>query len=228
MDSRYHVEMTQRVLAKYFAPGALREVVRANVGQDSLRGLFGFDAHRHFCDPNLAHSWAYVDAEHALIEDLAAKRGPVAQQRAALGRLLHTVQDFYAHTNYVDLWLTRYGLAETDRIDGLDDGLIASPELRVGEWIFWRDSLYYIPVVGRLLRRIWLPAGSHEAVNLDSPARGPRFSLALSTAGQRSRLEYRRALQAIGRVGGPTALAAFHAADPVPAMQWAGLASTNG
>jgi hypothetical protein len=228
MNARYHVEMTQGVLAKHFTPGALREVVLANVGQDSLRGLFGIDAHRHCCDPDLAHSWAYVDAEHALIEDLAARRGPIAQQRAALGRLLHTVQDFYAHTNYVDLWLTRYGLAETDRIDGLDDGLIGSPELRVGEWIFWRDSLYYIPVVGRLLRRIWLPAGSHEAMNLDSPAQGPRFSLALSTASQRTRMEYRRALRAIGRVGGSAALKAFHAADPASVMQWAALPSTNG
>lgn len=220
MDTQYHIETTRQVLGTWFAPHAITQVIRANVAQDSLAGLFGAQAYRHFCDPVIDHSRAYIESEHALIARLAQARAPADRQRAAFGRLLHTVQDFYSHSNYIDLWLTVHGDGAPDAIDGLDRKLIASPELRVGEWIFWRDSLYYIPVLGRLLRRVWLPPGSHEAMKLDSPAQGPRFRLALATARQRTQVEYRRAVDSIARAGGAMAVQAFHGLEAARGPAW--------
>ncbi len=223
MYGRYHAQATRQILGNVFDTRALRQIIAANVWQDSLQGLFGADPHRHFCDPHLARSWAYVEEEHARIVDLVGQPDAGTRQRAAFGRLLHTVQDFYAHTNYVDLWLARMGWSRD--IDGLDAELVVSPELRVGEWVFWRDSLYYIPLVGSLLRRVWLPAGSHEAMNLDSPAQGPRFALALEAARQRTLVEYRRVVAAIAAAGGQAAVLAFHGTAPQAATGWVGVPS---
>ena len=220
MYGRYHAQATREVLGAAFDAPALGEVIAANIWQDSLPGLFGAEPHRHFCDPQLAHSWAYVEDEHRRIIELAGQHNQSARQRAAFGRLLHTVQDFYAHTNYVDLWLARVGWDKT--INGLDAELVGSPELRVGEWVFWRDSLYYIPVLRRFLRRVWLPAGSHEAMNLDSPAQGPRFGLALAAARQRTRVEYDRVVAALAEVGGYTAVMAFHGTPVRQRTVWSG------
>ena len=72
----------------------------------------GTRPHIHFDDDKFAEANAYVAKEHARIVELACEPSRPgtpedalvgADQRAALGRLCHTVQDFYAHSNYVDL-----------------------------------------------------------------------------------------------------------------------------
>lgn len=210
---RYHIQATRAAVDAYFAPAALRQVLRANVMQDSLAGLFGADAHRHFCDLRVARGWAYVEEEHARIASLAARPGTEQAMRQAFGRLLHTVQDFYAHSNYVELWLRKHGgmLAnDSAHVDDADDVLMHHPQLRTGDWVFWRDIDFYVPGLGQVIRRFWVPANSHEAINLDSPARGPSFRFALAMARQRTRREYRRTIEKIHKVGGDTMIARFH------------------
>lgn len=213
MLSQYHVEITNRSIGSFFSPAALREIVGANVGQDSLRSLFGAEPHRHVCDCTLTQSLTYVDGEHARIADLSQAPDGVREQRAAFGRLLHTVQDFYAHTNYVALWLAETGGAEridTAAIKGLDPQILAHPSLRIAQWVAWRDPFYYLPLVGNVMRRFWLPEESHEAIHLDSPDRGSLFPLALRVACQHTLVEYWRAVKAIGEHGDKGALARFH------------------
>jgi hypothetical protein len=213
MQPQYHVDMTTTMLGLHFEPEALQQVIEANLAQDSLISLLGGEAHRHFCDREIERSFEYIDSEHARIAEYTGRPGGATVQRAALGRLLHTAQDFYAHTNYVELWLSgNGGLHGTSpvEIDALDREVIEHPELRVAEWVPWREWLYYVPMLGSIARRVWLPTCSHEAMHLDGPERGPQFAYALETGRQRTEIEYRRAVATIYACGGEEAVAAFH------------------
>jgi hypothetical protein len=221
MLGRYHEEITRRILGKFFTPKTLKEIVRANIAQDTLPSLFGAGAHRHVCDCTVAHSLDYIAEEHAQIAELAQMPGREQEQRAALGRLLHTAQDFYAHTNYVALWLAEKGEAVLANLeidleinlegnDGLESHLWSHEHLQIAQWTAWREPLYYVPVIGNLMRWIWLPEASHEAIHLDSPDRGPRFQVAMAIAQQRTHKEYAQAVATIRRVGGTVAVALFH------------------
>jgi hypothetical protein len=213
MLSRYHIEITKNSLENFFTPASFREITRANVRQDSFASLFGIDARRHVCDCTVAESLAYVEEEHQRIAELAYVSTGAAQQRAALGRLLHTVQDFYAHTNYVSLWLAERRPGITDeqvKIDAFDPDIFDHPALQIAQWSTWREPLYYVPGLGDWMRRVCLPASSHEAINLDSPRRGSLFGLAMSVAHQRTLVEYARAVVAIRAIGGREAVARFH------------------
>jgi hypothetical protein len=133
-----------------------------------------------------------------------------------LGRLLHTVQDFYAHSNYIEHWVRHRGGNATvtaEVIDALDAASMGHPELYVGDWVLWRDFIYYVPVVGQAMRNVWLAPRSHEAMHLDAPERGPGFALALATARQRTVSEYQRPCEAIGWLGGEEAQWRFHHAS---------------
>lgn len=210
MLSQYHIEITENTLGSFFTAPSLREIARANVGQDSLASWFGVETRRHVCDCTVEASLDYVEEEQATIAKLAQQPGDEARQRAALGRLLHTVQDFYAHTNYVSLWVAERGETMSMESGELDPRLLAHPQLQIAQWLTWREPFYYVPVVGQAMRRVWLPKSSHEAINLDSPKCGAHFYLAMAGARQRTRREYARAVAAIREVGGRAAVARFH------------------
>ena len=208
MDSQYHVQLLTETLGDYFSPLALEQIIAANLGQDTLLYQLGAYPHYHFDNNKIARSLAYVDAEHAYIGTSRS----TAAQRAAFGRLTHAVHDFYAHSNYVDLWLAAHGgLAATTaaQIDGLDISLLTHPRLYSGSFLLWFDTLYYIPGFRSLLRRIYLRPNSHEAMNLDSPNRGPKFAYAMAAAKQRTLYEYERARVTLCARGGESALVAF-------------------
>jgi hypothetical protein len=216
MDARYHIALTRMALKDVFDAAALAEVVKTNLGQDALRYQLGNKPHFH-CDNNkIAESWAYVEDQHAEIVATALAGGEGRRMRAALGRLFHTAQDFYAHANYVDLWLAtqRGPRPPAEAIDGLDPALLSHPELRTGVTILLRDFIYYLPVLGPIAHRIFIPPGSHQEMNLDSPARGWKFRYAFVAAYQRTCAEYRRAEEALLQVGGEPALQALTRAAP--------------
>ena len=203
MKSIYHAELTRHCLAAEVSPPALDEIVRANLGQDALRYQLGTHPHFHFDNNRIREGNAYVEAQHAEIVGLALGGGGSAtQQRRALGRLLHAVQDFYAHANYVDLWLLRYSVPGTplpppELIDPLDPAILNHRDLITGTFVFWRDIIYYLPLIGALARRIWVHPTSHEAMNLDSPRQGWRFDYAYEAARLRTLHEWHRAAGAM-------------------------------
>jgi hypothetical protein len=224
MQSRYHIEMTRNSLGSFFAERTLLQIARANVGQDSLSSFLGQESRRHVCNCTVAESLAYIEEEHAQIAQLADNGGNrnggavVYRQRAALGRLLHTVQDFYAHTNYVALWVAEHArrrsvdaaLVELFHHDGMDAAILENSSLQVAQWSTWREPFYYVPILGRVMRQWSLPASSHEAIHLDSPRRGVYFYLAVALARKRTVAEYGRAVQRIRDAGGHQAVARFH------------------
>jgi hypothetical protein len=218
MDSQYHVQLLTETLRSYFSSQGLEQIIAANLGQDSLRYQLGAYPHYHFDNNQIARSLAYVEEEHALIGKLASdtdtpsKDGHAQRQRAAFGRLTHTVHDFYAHSNYVDLWLAAHGgLANTsaDDIDGLDPTLLNHPQLYTSSFLIWFDTLYYLPGMRPILRGIYLRPHSHEAMNLDNPGQGPKFAYAMVAAKQRTLYEYQHAVETLQAIGGEDALNAF-------------------
>ena len=101
----FHVEMMQLALGDKFSARALEKIIAANLYQDRLRGQIGHDEY-HFDNNAFEKSYAYIEEQRALtISSLMAN--DVSSAWSAFGRLTHTAQDFYAHSNYIDLWLAR-------------------------------------------------------------------------------------------------------------------------
>jgi len=111
---------------------------------------------------------------------------------AAFGRLTHTAQDFYAHSNYIALWLSRLNgktpLAPSE-VDPVDLTLLNSPDLRSSRMYYPLDIFYFIrPFRSYALSRI--PRDSHAWMNLDSPEQGFKFDYAMQAAIKRTRIEF--------------------------------------
>jgi len=209
----YHKTITQNAIGKFFGDDALREIIAANFKQDALANLLGRPV-IHFDNDRIIESLAYIDAELARMGH--ARGDDTEIQRIlwdAFGRLSHTAQDFYAHSNYVDLWLAENGGLENTShadINGLDENLLSHPRLHTGSFHLLRDIVYYIPLIRTLARKIYIPKFSHEAMHLDDPTRGAKFDYAITAAIQRTRFEYQRAIDLLSTHGDKSALNLFH------------------
>lgn len=212
MLRRYHQAITQQALEFYFDIPALNEVIAANLAQDVVTNQLGATPYFHFDNNMIAEGNEYVEAQHVLIIQLASEHRSSRVQRRAFGRLCHAVQDFYSHTNYVSLWLNAYGGISSQspgQIDAVDMNILQHQQLSSGYFVPWRDPFYLIPGIGPLLKKIYLPADSHEAMHLDSPQRNPYFDYAFQAAIQRTRFEYERLATALVRRAGSEALQRF-------------------
>ena len=210
----YHKIITQNAIGKFFGDEAMREIIAANFKQDALANLLG-KPEIHFDNDKVAESLAYIDAELARMANATGDDTETqTTQWDAFGRLCHTAQDFYAHSNYVDLWLAENGGLENTLhadIDGLDEKLLTHLDLRTGSFHLLRDIVYYIPLIQTLARKIYIPKFSHETMHLDDPSRGAKFDYAIQAATQRTRYEYQRAIDALSTRGSnASAVRLFH------------------
>jgi hypothetical protein len=187
-----HVGITRDALQGRFAVDALDAILAANIGQDGFRGQFAHSEY-HFDNDAFAAGYAYIDAQRALVLLALQTADPHAAQ-AAFGRLTHAAQDFYAHTNYVALWLSRRdgnSSLAASQIDPLDADLLASPRLHSGKLYYPQEILYFV----RPLRKFalaFLPPDSHAHMNLDSADRGPQFRFAYQAAVKRTSFEFEK------------------------------------
>jgi len=185
-----HVEVMRLALDGLFSTRALNVMIEANVRVDAPWNQLG--RHElHFDDNAFEKAYAYLADQRSQIQPaLAAEQPEVAWQ--AFGRLTHTAQDFYSHSNYIDLWVARYPegmVPPAAQIDPLDDRLVSSPALRSGKPYLPLGFLSFIPVLGPLVDRL-MPLDSHAQMHLDSTARGPMFEYAFQAAVKRTRAEY--------------------------------------
>ncbi|MFH1185754.1 MAG: hypothetical protein V1755_12070 [Chloroflexota bacterium] len=185
-----HAEMMHRALDGFFSARALKAIIVANVQVDTVWNQLG--RHElHFDDNAFEKAHAYLADQRRRIES-ALEAGKPEGAWQAFGRLTHAAQDFYAHTNYVDLWVACQpeGLAPpASQIDPLDEDLVGSPALRSGKAYLPLGLLSFVPVIGPWADRL-LPPDSHAHMHLDSAARGPMFEYAFQAAVKRTRLEY--------------------------------------
>jgi len=190
MLTQYHESITRKALNERFSPRALEAIIVANLQQDNLRGQIGHDEY-HFDNNAFKNSYAYIEEQRAqTVSSLQTADIPAAW--ASFGRLTHTAQDFYAHTNYIDLWLAQFD-GQTPpaptQVDPLIEDLIHSPKLRSGKLYYPIEALSFIPIVKRFVIPL-LPKDSHAHMNLDSPERGKRFAYAFEAAVKRTQYEF--------------------------------------
>lgn len=195
MLTKYHRLITVEALGEWFSREALEEVVSANLGQDHwLRGQIGHDEY-HVDRNSFARSWAYIEENRRLVRP-ALEAGDARAARQAFGRLTHTAQDLYAHSNYVPLWLARFPEGRQPppgEIDPFDADILEGPDLRSGRLYYPFEVLSFVPLLKRLVLPL-LPRDSHAWMNLDDPGRGPSFAYAYVAAVKRTRHEYERAV----------------------------------
>ena len=185
-----HAEIVRRALGGAFSPRALEIIIAANMKQDILSGQLGHDEY-HFDNNAFEKSKAYIEEQRALIPP-ALERAEVEPAWEAFGRLTHTAQDFYAHTNYIDLWLScqESGMIPAPgELDPLDPDLIDSPALRSGKLYYPLEALTFIPALKKFVVPL-LPRDSHAWMNIDSAERGPLFEYAFEAAVKRTRHEF--------------------------------------
>jgi len=194
MLTLYHEAITRKALKRQFSPPALEEIVAANLKQDNLRGQIGHDEY-HFDNNAFEASYAFIEEQRRLVY-ASLKNGDLPIARAAFGSLTHTAQDFYAHSNYVDMWLAQFSGSDDDdgnllpptEIDPLVDELIHNPGLHSGRLYYPLEVFAFLPLVKNFVIPL-LPKDSHAHMNLDSPRRGIRFAYAFEAAVKRTRIE---------------------------------------
>ena len=193
MLTQYHKSITRKALSEHFSPRALEAILAANLKQDNLlTGQIGHDEY-HYDNNAISESDRYLEEQRVLTLSALQNEDQLAAW-SAFGRLLHTAQDFYAHSNYVDLWLAH---SENDghtppspsEIAPLMDELVHSPDLHSGVLYYPWEVLAFIPIVKRLVIPL-LPNNSHAHMHLDSSARGERFAYAYEAAVKRTRYEF--------------------------------------
>ena len=195
MNRVYHIQITTQALETYFSPAAMQKVVAANLNQDRLFAQIGHDEY-HFDNNAFEASYSYIEKQRSLVRiSLMADDPGTAWE--AFGRLTHTAQDFYAHSNYIDLWLacqpegTR---PAPEQVQPMDPDLLRSPELRSGKvylpWEAFTVVGFLVPIVKPLL-----PRDSHAWMNLDSPKHGYQFEYAVQAAIQRTRIEFENTME---------------------------------
>jgi hypothetical protein len=193
---RYHVRLMNEALQEKCSPLAVREMTKANIRQDGLFGQLGHPEY-HYDSSQFARADAYVESQRQLIGALIGARAEpdraqVRQARQAFGRLTHAVQDFYAHSNYVQLWVNKNGLhpgeISAQVIDCLDPEILQSPELASGK-AYLLEPLSFVPLLEPLALRL-LPRDSHAWMNLDHAGRGELFPFAYTAALKRTRREF--------------------------------------
>ena len=192
MLTQYHIEIMLNALGSRFSPRAMSAISYANINQDRLTGLFFHD--EFHCDNNaFERAYAYVEEQRALTTS-ALQTGDALAAWSAFGRMLHTVQDFYAHSNYITLWLSRFDgqpRPAPSEVDPLDPGLIDSPDLRSGRTYYPVELLYFWRPARNFSLR-WLPRDSHAWMNLDSPEQGFKFDYAMQAAIKRTVIEFEK------------------------------------
>ncbi len=184
-----HEETMREALSRHFSPRALEAMIAANLKQDAWRGQIGHDEY-HFDNNAIDKGNHYIVEQRSCV--IASLHTPdLLSAWTAFGRLLHTAQDFYSHTNYISMWLDRYKGTPPppSEIDPIQKGLLRSPSLHSGKIYLPMDVLYFIPLLRKFSLKL-LPGNSHGRMNLDSPQQGPNFSYARAAAVKRTQYEF--------------------------------------
>jgi hypothetical protein len=211
MLTRYHQQITTEALGKRLSPTVLKTVIRANLHQDDLKYLLGGYPHYHFDDSEFERTHIYLNKQHQIVENTLAQNGDPTPAWIAFGKITHTVQDFYAHSNYVHLWLEQHNgetSPDPNEIEPLIPHLITHPRLFTARSILILEFLGMIPLLGKVLIPFF-PPDTHIRMNLDQPTCGPLFSYAFIAARKRTEKEFEALSQRIHALYGSHTLQKF-------------------
>lgn len=192
MLSQYHIEIMLASLGKRFSPRAMAAIIQANINQDRLSGLVGHDEF-HFDNNAFERTNAYIDEQREMVVS-SLETGEANSAWQAFGRYLHATQDFYAHSNYITLWISLFDgklLPPPPEVDAMDLNIINGPDLRSGKVYFPLDWLYFFRSLRPTVLRL-IPRDSHAWMNLDSPDQGFKFDYAMQAAIKRTVIEFEK------------------------------------
>lgn len=179
MKSKYHIEITSKALNGSYSEFALHQIIQANVRQDKILNQFGHD-YIHFDSSAFEPGYAYISKQKEnLINQIISEDFTAA--RKAFGRITHSWQDFYSHSNYVKLWLVNNKGSSPSDIHILDTKIMDHPDLTSGKNYGIIEFLALIPIISRWIKPI-MPEDSHAQMNLDSPNSGNLFNYAYAAA----------------------------------------------
>jgi hypothetical protein len=190
----HHIEITRQAIRADVSPRALEAILRANAGQDNLRYQLGHD-HFHFDNNQLEKSYAYIEAQRALVNTSLA-RGDAESAWQAFGRMIHTAQDFYAHSDYIPRWLARFDNATPpppSEVDPVLPEILRDPGLRSGKLYYPLEVLAFIPPLRKFILPL-LPPDSHAHMNLDDFDDKGLFDYVLQASIKRTRLEFEQTI----------------------------------
>lgn len=201
MKDIYHRRITTEALGQKISAPALEIIIHANCGQDALRYQIGYD-HFHYDNNAFQTGDAYIEQMHANITRALADE-QISDAWQAFGRMLHAAQDFYAHSNYVELWYERHLDADPQQISPLLVDVLTDVRLHSGRLYYPLEALSFLPFLLPLVLPL-LPRDSHAWMNKDDPSR-PHFDFAYAAAVKRTTLEFEK----IARNVSPSQMAYF-------------------
>jgi hypothetical protein len=192
MKLAYHRSITTQALQARVSPRALESMIRANLAQDGLHYQLGHD-HFHFDSDRFDEGYAYMEEQRALVRDsLQQNNIPSAWQ--TFGRLTHSAQDFYAHSNYIRLWLDRFGGSAPPpppEVDPVFTEILQHPHLSSGKLYYPFEALTFLPFVGRLFVP-FMPPDSHAHMNHDGPDNSALWDYVFHAAVNRTAYEFEK------------------------------------
>lgn len=105
-----HEQITREALKGIVSEANLKVILNANSAQDATGSEGLAELRRHFGDEKFASSLGYIDREKKRALNYASESDTDPEQRGRalvhIGEMLHSVQDFYSRTNYLELMLT--------------------------------------------------------------------------------------------------------------------------
>jgi hypothetical protein len=190
MLQKYHIEILQQAFAGTFSPAALSKVIAANVNQDRISAQLGHDEY-HFDNNAFEKSYAYIEAQRLLVISSLQANDPDSAW-SAFGRLTHTAQDFYAHSNYIDLWLALHTNGSRPApfgVNPVEPAVLRSEALRSGKLYYPLEVFSFIKPLKPLVLPL-LPRDSHAWMNIDSPEQGFKFDYVMQASIKRTVIEF--------------------------------------
>jgi hypothetical protein len=186
----HHIEITRQAIGADISSRAFDVIVRANLRQDSLRYQLGHN-HFHFDNNQFAESYAYIEAQRALVRT-SLERGDAQSAWQAFGRMIHAVQDFYAHSDYIPRWLSRFNGGTPPapgEVDPVSPDILHHPGLHSGKLYYPFEFLAFIPPL-RKFALPHLPADSHAHMNHDDYNDKGLFEYVFQAAVKRTKIEF--------------------------------------
>ncbi len=206
MIARFHRSITSEAIKGKVSSAVLKVIIDANLRQDNLNGLIGHPEF-HFDDNAFEAGRLYISQQYELLKK-STNNGEKLPAWEAFGRITHAVQDFYAHSNYVNQWVKLHPDDTAERIDPLMPEIINGPDLRSGRIYSPWETMAFIPIMGKWLRYL-LPRDSHAWMNLDSPRSGSLFEFARISAVKRTRVEFQFLSDQLAHLGGSEMVSRF-------------------
>lgn len=107
-----HASIVREALERTITPANLSIVESAAAAQSKQGSEAYDDARRHFALPETSRCTSYIDRQKKLALNYASEADSNVESRVRtlfhLGALMHTAQDFYCHSNYIDLRSQEY------------------------------------------------------------------------------------------------------------------------